>query len=76
MIDNCFLNNINGTQKFEFLSIGKHMYFVRDHSDHLHRYSQTDIKSMLGFFVDNIYQVFQQRVGIPMGTNQAPFWQT
>jgi hypothetical protein len=32
---------------------------------------------MLGFLVDNIYlvfggQVFQQSVGIPMGTNCAP----
>jgi hypothetical protein len=36
-----------------------------------------DIKGMLGFLVDNIYvvfgeQVFQQIVGIPMGTNCVP----
>jgi hypothetical protein len=40
-------------------------------------YSEADIKGVLGFVVDNIYvvfgdQVFQQSVGIPMGTNCAP----
>jgi hypothetical protein len=34
---------------------------------------------MLGFLVDNIYEVFgdqffQQSIGIPMNTNCAPFW--
>jgi hypothetical protein len=51
-------------------------YFVRHHSDSPYKYSDVDIKGMLGFFVDNIYvvfkdQVFQQSVGIPMGTNCA-----
>jgi hypothetical protein len=58
--------------------IGKQdTYFVRHHSDSPHRYSEADIKDMLGFLVDNIYvvfgdQVFQQSVGIPMGINCAP----
>ena len=57
--------------------IGKQdTYFVRHHFDGPYKYSE-DIKGMLGFFVDNIYvifgdQVFQQTVGIPMGTNCAP----
>jgi hypothetical protein len=43
----------------------------------MYDYYEADIKSMLGFFVDNIYvvfgdQVFQQSVDIPMGTNCAP----
>jgi hypothetical protein len=47
------------------------------HSDSPYKYSEADIKGMLGFLVDNIYaafgdQVFQQSVGIPMGTNCAP----
>jgi hypothetical protein len=46
---------------------------VRHHSDSPYKYSDADIKGMLGFLVDNIYvvfgdQVFQQSVGIPMGT--------
>jgi hypothetical protein len=49
-------------------------YYVRHHFDSPYTYSDADIKSMLGFLVDNIYvvfgaQVFQQSVDIPMGTN-------
>jgi hypothetical protein len=54
------------------------MYFVRQYSDtyRLYKYSETNIKGMHGFLVDNIYvvfgdQVFLQSVGIPMGTNCA-----
>jgi hypothetical protein len=58
--------------------IGKqNTYFMRHHSDSPYKYSEADIKKMLGFLVDNIYvvfgdQVFQQSIGIPMGTNCAP----
>jgi hypothetical protein len=43
----------------------------------MHKYSEVEIKKMLAFLIDNIYvfvggQVFQQTVGIPMGTNCAP----
>jgi hypothetical protein len=68
----------NGTRKYKFLVIGKQgTYFVRHHSECPYNYSETDIKSMLGFLVDNIYvvfgdQVFQESVCIPMGTNCAP----
>jgi hypothetical protein len=51
-------------------------YFVQKHSDFTKRFSETDIISMLGFLIDNIFvfggHVFQQTVGIPMGTNCAP----
>ena len=58
--------------------IGKQdTYFVRHHSGSPYKYSEADIKGMLGFLIDNIYvvfgdQVFQQTVGIPMDTNCAP----
>jgi hypothetical protein len=58
--------------------IGKQdTYFVRHYSDSPYKYSEADFKSMLGSLVDNIYvvfgdQVFQESVGIPMGTNCAP----
>jgi hypothetical protein len=78
IIDICFFNKY-GTRKHKFLVIGKQdqTYFVRHHSDSPYKYSEADIKGMLGFLVDNIYlvfgdQVFQQSVGIPMGTNCAP----
>ena len=46
------------------------------HSDSKNKYSETDIIKMLEFLVDNIFvafvgKVFQQTVGIPMGTNCA-----
>ena len=42
------------------------------------KYSEDDIIKMIEFLVDNIFvvfvgKVFQQIVGIPMGTNCAPF---
>jgi hypothetical protein len=58
--------------------IGKQdTYFVRHHSESPYKYSEADIKGVLGFLVDNLYvifedQVFQESVGIPMGTNCAP----
>jgi hypothetical protein len=58
IIDNCFLNK-TGTRKYKFLVIGKQdTYFVRRHSDSPYKYSEADIKGMLGFLVDNIYVVF------------------
>jgi hypothetical protein len=57
--------------------IGKHdTYVVRRHSNNPYKYSEADIKGMLGFLVDTIYalfgdQVLQKSVGIPMGTNCA-----
>jgi hypothetical protein len=52
-------------------------YFVRHHSDSTKKFSETDIFNMLEFLIDNIFvmfrgSVFQQTVGIPMGTNCAP----
>jgi hypothetical protein len=43
----------------------------------MHKYSEVDIKEMLWFLIDNIFivfgdQIFQQTVGIRMGTNCAP----
>jgi hypothetical protein len=58
------------------ISHQKH-YFLKYHSDSTHKYSEVEINKMLEFLIDNIYvvvggQVFQQSVGIPMGTNCAP----
>jgi hypothetical protein len=49
-------------------------YFVKHHSDSTKKFSETDIFNMLEFLIDNIFamfggRVFQQTVGIPMGTN-------
>jgi hypothetical protein len=77
IINSCFLNK-NGTQKYKCLVIEKQdTYFVRHHSDSPYKYSEAGIKDELDSLVHNIYvvfggQVFQQPVGIPMGTNCAP----
>ena len=52
-------------------------YFVKEHSDSKSKYTEEDIIKMLEFLVDNIFvvfagKVFQQIIGIPMGTNCAP----
>ena len=52
-------------------------FFVKEHSDSKNKYTEEDIIKMLEFLVDNIFvvfagKVFQQIVGIPMGTNCAP----
>jgi hypothetical protein len=71
-------NFLNKTRKYKCLVIGKQdTYFVRHHSDSPYKYSEADIKSMLGILVYNIYvvvgdHVFQQSFGIPMGTNCTP----
>jgi len=77
IINNCFFNK-NGKRKYKYLVIGHRInYFVVHHSDFTHKYSEVDIKNMLEFLIDNIFvvfgdQVFQQSVGIPMGTNCTP----
>jgi hypothetical protein len=77
IINNCFVNK-NGKRKYAYLVIShQNHYFVKHHSDSIHKYSEVEIKKMLEFLIDNIYvvvggQVFQQSVGIPMGTNCSP----
>ena len=68
----------NGNRRYKYLVLGHdESYFVKEHSDSKHKYSEDDIIKMLEFLVDNIFVVFagkvsQQIVGIPMGTNCAP----
>ena len=66
----------NGNRRYKYLVLGyEESYFVKEHSKH--KYSEDDIIRMLEFLVDNIFvvfvgKVFQQIVGIPMGTKCAP----
>ena len=67
----------NGNRRYKYLVLGhEETYFVKEHSDSKHEYSEDDIIKMLEFLVDNIFvvfagKVFQQTAGIPMGTNCA-----
>jgi hypothetical protein len=65
-------------RRYKYLVLGRdRSYFVNNHSDSTKQFSETNIINMLEFLVDNIFaifggRVFQQTVGIPMGTNCAP----
>ena len=52
-------------------------HFVEHHSDSTKTFSETDILNMLECLIDHIFamfsgRVFQQTVGMPMGTTCAP----
>ena len=78
IIRNAFIFK-NGNRRYKYLVLGHdETYFVKEHSDSkTSMYSEDDIIKMLEFLIDNIFvvfagKVFQQTVGIPMGTNFAP----
>ena len=77
IIRNSFLRK-NGNRRYKYLVLGREgPYFVKEHSDSKNKYTEEDIIKMLEFRVDNIFvvfagKVFQQIIGIPMGTNCAP----
>ena len=77
IIRNSFIHK-NGNRRYKFLVLGLDgPYFVKEHSDSKDKYTEDDIINMLKFLVDNIFvvsgsKVFQQIVGILMGTNSAP----
>ena len=77
IIRNAFIFK-NGNRRYKYLVLGhEKTYFVKEHSDSKHKYSEDDIIKMLEFLIDNIFvifagKVFQQTVGIPMGTKCAP----
>ena len=76
-IRNSFLHK-NGNRRYKYLVLGRDgPYFVQEHSDLKNKYIEGDIVKMLEFLVDNMYvvfagKVFQQIIGIPMGTVCAP----
>ena len=76
IINQCFFHK-NGNRRFRYVVIGyKDTCFVRDHSDAPQKYSDADDIKMLEYLIDNIFvefggRIFQQTIGIPMGTNCA-----
>ena len=77
IIRNAFIFK-NGNLRYKYLVLGhEETYFVKEHSDSKNKCSEDDIIKMLEFLVDNLFvvfagKVFQQTVGIPIGTNCAP----
>ena len=68
----------NGKKRYEYIVVNcNSTYFVKNHSNAKHKYTEHDIVRMINFLIDNIFvecggEVFQQVIGIPMGTNCAP----
>ena len=79
-IINHYFFHKNGNRRFQYVVIGyKDTYFVRDHFDAPQKYSVADVIKMLEYLNDNIFvefggRIFQQTIGIPMGTNCAPLF--
>ena len=77
IIRNSFLHK-NVNRRYKYLVLGrKGPYLVREHSDWKSKITEEDIIRILEFLVDNIFvvftgKVFQQIIGIPIGTNCAP----
>ena len=77
IIRNSFIHK-NGNRRYKYLVLGREgPYFVWEHSDSKSKYTEEDIIRMLEFLVDNIFvvfagKVFQQIIGIPLGTNCKP----
>ena len=70
--------NKNGNRRYKYSVIGREgPYFVKEHSDSKRMNTEEDIINFLEFIVNNIFvvfaeKVFQQIIGIPIGTNCAP----
>ena len=61
----------NGNRRYKYLDLDhEESYFVKEHSDSKHKYSEDDIINNI--FVVFAGKVFQQIVGIPIGKNCAP----
>ena len=63
-------------KRYEYTVGYNSTYFVKDHSNAKHKYTENYIM-MIDFLIDNIFvecvgEIFQQVIGIPMGTNCAP----
>ena len=76
LVQLCFIKRNGQQRRYTYLVLGRDIsYFVKKNTTK--KFSETDIINMLQFLIDNIFVifdrlVFQQTVGIPMGTNCAP----
>ena len=73
----CFIKK-NGQRRYTYLVLGRdRSYCVLNQSDSTQKLSETDVINLLEFLIDNIFamlggRVFQQTVGIPIGSNCVP----
>ena len=72
----CFIKK-NGQRRYKYIALGRdRSYFgKKNNSDSTKKFSETDIIKMLECLIDNVFvmfggHVFQQTVGIPLGTRR------
>ena len=67
-----------GKRRYKYMVVNySEAYFVKYSSNSQRKYTEDEIIQMIEFLVDNIFvefggKIFQQTIGIPMGTNCAP----
>ena len=77
IINNAFKHK-NGATRYTHIKLGRNKsYFTNDPLNGDNKYTPNDICKMIEFLVDKMYvrfcgQLFQDMVGIPMGTNCVP----
>ena len=78
LVQLCFMKK-NDQRRYKQLVLGRDIsYFAnKKHYDSTKKFSETDIINMLECLIDNIFvmfggHIFQQTVGIPLGTKCAP----
>ena len=71
--------NKKGQRRYKYMVVNNYFgaYFVNNTTKAKMKYTEDEIVRMIEFLVDNIFvefggKIFQQTVGIPMGTNCAP----
>jgi len=68
----------SGKRRYSYIVVHEfNAYFVKDHTDSKTKYTEDDIVNVINFLIDNIFvefggRIFQQTLGIPMGTNCSP----
>ena len=77
LINNSFFSK-KGQRRYHYIVVKYNTaYFVKGDSDAPYKYTEIDVVNMVNFLIDNIFvefggRIFQQTIGIPMGTNCAP----
>ena len=77
LIKNAFLHK-NGSRRYKYIVVNYNTsYFVKIYTEARQKYTEVEVINMVHFIVDNIFvefggYIYQQIVGIPMGTNCAP----
>jgi len=76
LVTNVFISK-SGKRRYSYLVVnGFNAYFVKTHSECKTKYNEDEFNNMVNFLIDVFVEfggrLYQQTIGIPMGTNCAP----